>query len=928
MHSSRTWQDFENHEDYGVRELRLPTEQTQSDFPAIFDLANLNGSNGFRVGGIDAGDQSGFSVSSAGDINGDGFDDIIIGARYAGPDGHFTAGESYIIFGSGSSFSANFALTSLDGTNGFRIDGIDPGDQSGSAVSSAGDINGDGFDDIIIGADRAGSGGGFAGESYVIFGSGSGFSASIDLASLNGSNGFRIDGIDVSDRSGASVSSAGDVNGDGFDDIIIGAFGADPNGNSAAGESYVLFGSGSAFGSSIDLGDLDGTNGFRIDGIDAFDFSGGSVSSAGDVNGDGFDDIIIGAIFAAPGGRSDAGESYVVFGSGSGFAASIYLADLDGTNGFRIGGVDNGDQSGFSVSSAGDVNGDGFDDIIVGAYHADSGGEDSAGESYVVFGSGNGFSASLDLATLDGTNGFRIDGIDAQDNSGFSVSSAGDVNGDGFDDIIIGARGADPDGNSFAGESYVVFGSGGGFTASLDLATLDGTNGFRINGVEAFDASGTSVSAAGDVNGDGFDDIIIGALAADSGYDGEVGESYVIFGVAPQSAVTRIGSEANQVIRGGAFDDMLSGLGGDDVLIGEAGNDTLLGDDGDDTLEGGSGEDLLRGGDGADSIVGGANNDSVIGGSGADIIFGNGGNDTLRGGRDDDVIAGGNGNDRLSGEAGNDTLVGGDGDDTLGGSSGDDSMVGGEGDDTYFLQQAGDEIVENADEGYDRVFVYLDGITAPDNVEELRLVGPVAREGFGNALDNVLAGGGGSDTLHGGDGDDTLAGNGGGDELHGDNGKDRLLGGGGADTLFGGANDDRLQGEGDNDILKGGGGADTLFGGAGRDTLTGGGGADRFAFVDGDVSGVLTQADRITDFSQGDGDRIQLSGIDADTTIGGTQNFTFIGTDAFSGAAGELRYQQIGGETRIFGDTDGDTVADFIIRLESTVTLVEADFFL
>ena len=259
----------------------------------------------------------------------------------------------------------------------------------------------------------------------------------------------------------------------------------------------------------IDLATLNGSNGFRIEGIDAGDQSGFPVASAGDVNGDGFADILIGAAGGDPGGDANAGESYVVFGQASGFAAALDLSTLNGTNGFRLDGIDVGDASGFSVASPGDVNGDGFDDIIIGAYGA--GGSD--GESYVVFGKASGFAAALDLSTLNGTNGFRLDGIDTGDESGFSVSSAGDINGDGFDDILIGAPGGDragPYGFS-SGESYVVFGQATGFAAALDLSTLNGSNGFRLDGIGMGYQDGHAVSSAGDVNGDGFDDILIGA---------------------------------------------------------------------------------------------------------------------------------------------------------------------------------------------------------------------------------------------------------------------------------------------------------------------------------------------------------------------------------------------------------------------------------
>ncbi|WP_444541932.1 cadherin-like domain-containing protein [Algimonas arctica] len=570
------------------------------------DLSTLDGTNGFRIDGIDASDYSGQSVSSAGDVNGDGFDDFIIGAYRADPNGDSGAGESYVVFG-GSEAVAGGALdlSTLDGTNGFRIDGIDANDISGYSVSSAGDVNGDGFDDLIIGAyqsDPNGNGG--AGESYVVFGGVAAVAGgALDLSTLDGTNGFRLDGIDVGDQSGISVSSAGDVNGDGFDDLIIGARWADPNGDSGAGESYVVFGGSAAVaGGALDLSTLDGTNGFRIDGIDASDYSGRSVSSAGDVNGDGFDDLIIGAYRADPNGKYAAGESYVVFGGAAAVAGgALDLSTLDGTNGFRIDGIDAGDFSGRSVSSAGDVNGDGFDDLIIGAYRADPSGGSDAGESYVVFGGSAAVAGgALDLSTLDGTNGFRINGIDTFDFSGRFVSSAGDVNGDGFDDLIIGAPRADPNGDSYAGESYVVFGGAAAVAGgALDLSTLDGTNGFRIDGIDANDISGRSVSSAGDVNGDGFDDLIIGARVGDPNGDGGAGESYVIFGGATGTENTTIVTSA--------------GTGAADNFTGNAGNDSFTGISTDDVVRGGAGDDSItvtsldfadiRGGTGRDTIV-------------------------------------------------------------------------------------------------------------------------------------------------------------------------------------------------------------------------------------------------------------------------------------------------------------------------------------
>ncbi len=576
---------------------------------SIINLSNnLDGSNGFRLDGAAT------SVSNAGDVNGDGFGDVIVGAPFADSNGNYSAGASFIVFGQATGFSATLDLYSLNGTNGFRLNGAAESDSSGKSLSSAGDVNGDGFDDVIIGSPNAELNGVRPGASYVVFGQTAGFDAVLDLSSLDGRNGFRLGGVAAGDITGFSVSSAGDVNGDGFGDVIVGApsnYYADPK---ISGSSYVVFGQAAGFDAVLDLSSLDGRNGFRLDGEATEDRLGLSVSSAGDVNGDGFDDVIVGAPRADPNENYSSGTSYVVFGQAVGFAAVMDLSSLDGSNGFSLDGEAEGDALGWSVSSAGDINGDGFADVIVGADAAAT----YRGTSYVIFGKASDFDATLDLSGLNGSNGFRMLGEHAYDLLGYAVSTAGDVNGDGFDDVIVGAPRISYGGYSSSGWSYVVFGKASGFDATLDLSNLDGRNGFRLDGGKS-GASGSSVSSVGDVNGDGFDDLIVGepyALVDPNTYS-RSSYSYVIFG---RSDFGSGGGELPE-IRGSESDDTLKGSVGAEHFLAGTGNDNLLGRGGADVFDAGAGDDAIRIGDLTfASIDGGEGNDALhLAGSGMNL---------------------------------------------------------------------------------------------------------------------------------------------------------------------------------------------------------------------------------------------------------------------------------------------------------------------
>ncbi|OKH28890.1 FG-GAP repeat protein [Chroogloeocystis siderophila] len=502
-----------------------------------FNLFSLNGRNGFAVNGIN-------TNRSAFDLNKDGFDDLIFWASPFVPNP-----KEYVVLGK-AGFSNNLDLAELNGSNGFTLNLMNA--EKESFIVDVGDINGDRYDDLLISTSNPGSNT----RGYVVFGKAVGFGSSIDLAKLNGNNGFALKGS----KSGYgfdNVTITGDINGDGFDDIVVGDGYGDPNGKTNAGANYVVFGRAKGFTPNLNLTQLNGSNGFVINGINPRDYS--LVATAkGDVNGDGFDDIFI----TAPNAAGKAGESYVIFGKAGAFSKNFNLAQLNGNNGFTIKATS---LNTFftSIDTVGDINNDGIDDIVV----------DDSTKKYVIFGK-TGFSSTFNLANINGSNGFVINSIESSAGVA-SISVAGDVNGDGLNDLLIGTGSNAANGQKSAGVSYLVFGKEN-FGSSLDLSSaINGSSGFQINGINPDDAAGVSVNIASDINGDGFDDLVVRTAFSDS---------YVIFGRDFTNKVNRLGTPNN---------DLLIGTNGDDILIGGTGNDTLRGGLGRDVLYGGAGNDVL-----------------------------------------------------------------------------------------------------------------------------------------------------------------------------------------------------------------------------------------------------------------------------------------------------------------------------------------------
>ncbi|TVQ33707.1 MAG: hypothetical protein EA376_01640 [Phycisphaeraceae bacterium] len=514
--------------------------------PPVTDTAFLDEDRGIRFLGLGVGARAGTRVASLGDVNGNGADDIIISAPFTTVEGVFGVGVCYVVFGSpDGDLPPVIDVAQLDGTNGFRIVGstLTPV-RLGLSVAGAGDINGDGYMDIMIGSPDPRQNPTTSGVVHVIYGGPDvGAGGEILLSQLDGKNGFVMIGETIGDGFGFSVAGVGDVNGDGVDDMLIGAPSVSVNGLPVAGAAYVVFG-GDSIEETLDgrhgfvASELTGENGYMVRGIAFGDNTGVAVAGAGDVNGDGVNDFMISAPEARGLPLNRIGDVYLLYGGADvGASGALDLGDLQPSQGVILRGADFGDLTGWGLG-AGDVTNDGSPDLLIGAPTATPEGERSGRVFVVRTATADLASGEVMLGQLDGVNGFIVNGArgdtpdEPGDTAGFNIVAA-DIDGDGIEDLIIAA----PSASGFrfgAGAVHVLFGrSGLGSEGVIELADFNPSDRAIIHGPANAAVFSRGMAAVGDFNGDGVADVLAGTPGVHGPGGVESGGAILLFGIQP-----------------------------------------------------------------------------------------------------------------------------------------------------------------------------------------------------------------------------------------------------------------------------------------------------------------------------------------------------------------------------------------------------------
>ncbi|TXT64999.1 MAG: hypothetical protein BAJALOKI1v1_480008 [Promethearchaeota archaeon] len=450
--------------------------------------------------GEKSGDNLGQSLIGLGDINSDGYNDFALGA----PNALGGKGVVYIFLGDDNlEWSKNLNVSNANAS----FIGENTGDFAGYSIAAGGDITGNEYDDFIIGAYGYNASNGFEGKTYLIEGKGSGWTKNMSLSTAKGS----FIGENTNDNSGFCISGVGDVNGDNYNDFIIGAYGHNVS-DGFEGKSYLIRGKRTGW---INNNNLTNAGAFFI-GESSYDLSGMVLSGVGDVNSDNLDDILIGAPNNSEHGLST-GQVYLILGDANIWGNTYNLSSVDAS----FYGEFMGDSLGDAMDGLGNVNNDNYDDFIIGA-RLNSDGASGAGKSYLFFGSSSGWSMDTNCSNAN----ISFIGTNTNEESGSSLAGIGDINADGKDDFLIGAPN-NSEGANNRGKTYLFFGSDFNGISTINLTEANAS----YIGENAYDLSGSSIAGAGDLNGDNSTDFFIGAYNNSEGGNG-AGKVYLCFGIA------------------------------------------------------------------------------------------------------------------------------------------------------------------------------------------------------------------------------------------------------------------------------------------------------------------------------------------------------------------------------------------------------------